>query len=594
MRVFENFSFSKFVLFQIFLIWVFLFFYNENNKKDHIRDDVLEYYSYLPAAFLCGDITLTQPVSADCKGRFWLVTTKDGKKLIKMTMGMALLYSPFFIVAHYIAPILHDSQDAYSATYQTLMAFSSIFYLMLGLYYLRKLMLNFYSDRISAAVIACLFFGTNLFCYSTCNGEFLMPHTYLFSLTCLVMYFTKKLHDEPSARGLFLLGFLVGLITLIRPTNGIIVLVPLLYGINDMIALKQRIFLSRAKIRKISIFTVAFLVPIIPQLIYWKATTGRFIFYSYLDNSFFFLHPHILEGLFGFRKGLFIYTPILFFAILAFLKFRKVTKGFFLPIVVILPIFTYVTLSWWCWWYGGSFGNRPFIDIYPLFALPFAGTLRYITTKNNFIKGSILVVFEFLIVLNLFQTWQYKRGILHYGAMTREAYFEILGNQNWPGNYLQLINEPDAGRVSKGLSEKMNLEDLHSLKLYIKSIDCKYLNCDSAKGLGIQANSFDKSTFSNPETELFLIKESGNVKQYSIKAFNGKYLKVYENGEIHANSDSLCRECVFRINILEKDGWISIRALNNKYLLIDKNDNVLKLGTEKFEEAAMFKVFTVW
>lgn len=41
--------------------------------------------------------------------------------------------------------------------------------------------------------------------------------------------------------------------------------------------------------------------------------------YTYGDVSFDFLHPQISNVVFSFRKGLFVYTPMLFFAMVAFI-----------------------------------------------------------------------------------------------------------------------------------------------------------------------------------------------------------------------------------------------------------------------------------
>ena len=53
----------------------------------------------------------------------------------------------------------------------------------------------------------------------------------------------------------------------------------------------------------------------VPQMIYWKEMTGRWLYFSYgSDERFFFGDPAIIKGLFSYRKGLFIYTPLLLFA----------------------------------------------------------------------------------------------------------------------------------------------------------------------------------------------------------------------------------------------------------------------------------------
>jgi hypothetical protein len=103
---------------------------------------------------------------------------------------------------------------------------------------------------------------------------------------------------------------------------------------------------------------------------YWKYITGELFFNSYVGEQFYFNNSHVLKGLFGFRKGWLIYTPIMLFSILGIYFLRNQLKHFFASISITLFIYIFVIFSWWCWWYGGSFGQRAMIDIYPLLAIP--------------------------------------------------------------------------------------------------------------------------------------------------------------------------------------------------------------------------------
>ena len=46
-------------------------------------------------------------------------------------------------------------------------------------------------------------------------------------------------------------------------------------------------------------------------MLYWKHIMGTFFFYSYDQEGFFFGNSHVLDGLLSYRKGWFIYTPIM-------------------------------------------------------------------------------------------------------------------------------------------------------------------------------------------------------------------------------------------------------------------------------------------
>ncbi len=44
----------------------------------------------------------------------------------------------------------------------------------------------------------------------------------------------------------------------------------------------------------------------------------------------------------------------------------------FVATVIFMPLNLYIISSYCIWWYGGSFGQRPFVESVPIFALGFA------------------------------------------------------------------------------------------------------------------------------------------------------------------------------------------------------------------------------
>jgi hypothetical protein len=157
---------------------------------------------------------------------------------------------------------------------------------------------------------------------------------------------------------------------------------------------------------------VAFVLPFLPQMAYWKHVSGYRFFNSYGEHfRFDFAHPHIREGLIGFSNGWLIYTPIMVFALSGIFMMRGKRRDFLLPIAVILPIYIYVIYSWWCYNYINGFGSRPMIDAYPLLAIPLSIFIEKVL-KNKFLTVFSLLIAVFLIGLNVFQTWQSSRRVI--------------------------------------------------------------------------------------------------------------------------------------------------------------------------------------
>lgn len=94
--------------------------------------DVISYYAYLPALFIEHDLTLSFVGDAHRtdvdRHRYWPETTPDGHRVIKTTMGVALMMSPFFGLAHVLAPYLEYQDDGFSRPYQFAIALAGFFW----------------------------------------------------------------------------------------------------------------------------------------------------------------------------------------------------------------------------------------------------------------------------------------------------------------------------------------------------------------------------------------------------------------------------------------------------------------------------------
>ena len=401
---------------------------NANNDKEKslvINNDVVSYYAYLPAFFIHNDIKLefteNSKVNYHAKCQFWPEKSPNGGKVIKTTMGMSIMYAPFFFAGHIYALNSNHKADGFSKPYEFFLTFSCLFYLIIGIFFLRKILLRNFSEWVTSITILCIVFGTHLYYYST--TELTMSHAYNFSLIAIFIYYSLKWHDKQSLKHVIILGLVGGLIILIRPVNLIIFIFPYLYQVKNIKELKQktRFFIAHWK----HLILIAFLVLLViaPQLIYWKYVTGNWFFNSYVGERFYFSKPHIMEFLFSYRKGWLLYTPIMIFAIIGVILSYKYHRNYFYGTLIFLLLNIYILSSWWCWWYGGSFGMRPMIDIYALLAIPFALFIKWVTQKQIFVKIISSWVILYFINLNLFQTAQKRYNVIHWDSMTKDAYW---------------------------------------------------------------------------------------------------------------------------------------------------------------------------
>lgn len=408
--------------------------------------DIISYYAYLPATFIYGDVGLrfTDDPGFVNDNKFWFHTTDEGKKLIITSMGLSFVYAPFFALAHLLAPVFGEPRSGFNSIYQFFLIFSALFYVGMGLIFLRKILRRYFDPPVVALTLLTVGLGTNLYYYSTYEAP--MAHSYNFALITVFLYLTILWHERITLARSILTGLFLGLVTLIRPTNILVVLIFILWNVASWNGLvrKSRTFLG--SIPHVLIMALAFLLVWTPQFLYWEHITGQFLFYSYGPHGdrFFFANPHLFEILFSYRKGWLFYTPLMLFALGGIDVLGKSVKGSTIPILTYILLMIFLQGSWWTWWFGGSYGSRVFIDTYGILALPLAAMIRLIVDyRHKWLKPVLAGVFVFLIFLQLFQTQQYVHAGLHYEGMTGKAYWNNFLRVRPHGEYWNLLSIPD-------------------------------------------------------------------------------------------------------------------------------------------------------
>jgi hypothetical protein len=448
-------SFSRIVIWFILAAVVLVnFSHHKWESGTVIEHDVKAYYSYLPAAFIYNDLTLKflddNPQIFD---EMWPVTLPNGNKMIVTSYGMSLLYSPFFLLAHSYSLLDNNFEaDGYSLPYSMALTFSAAFYLLLGLFFLRKLLKRYFKEWIVALVLLAVAAGTNLAYYATYEAA--MTHCYNFALITVFTWLVIKWYESPSRKKAIGVGALFGLIALVRPSNILVFFILLLWDVKTWNDFTARLWFYIKRFDFVLIMLLFFFLVWTPQFFYWKAITDHWIFYSYStkDASFFWGNPQIVDILFSYKKGWFVYTPIMFIAFLGIFLLRKRMKEAFWPILIFAILNIYVQSSWWSWWFGGAFGLRAFIDSYGIMAIPLAMVLDVASQKKflKYVAPSVLVV---LIWYNTFQLRQYTKGAIHFWWNNKEAYWENFLRLHPSSEYWDMVRVPDYYLARKGIYE---------------------------------------------------------------------------------------------------------------------------------------------
>jgi hypothetical protein len=388
---------------------------------------------YLPLAFKNHDITIQNLPAIEAilktyhgsESFYQAVKCDNGNWVMRYPIGLSILFSPFYFLADFITKFTNYPSDGFSRPYQLSILYGCLFYTLVGLYFVKKTLTHLFNDKTAALTLICIVLGTNYFFHVSMHGQGTMSHNLLFSLYAIIIYLTIIWHQSHQLKHIVLLGLFVGIAALCRPSEIICVLIPLCFGIINKQSFKEKIQLFITyKIQIILFVTVVICVGFI-QFGYWKHASGHFIINPYEKGNpgegLELFHPHILEVLFSFRKGWFIYTPLMLFTIMGFWHLYKNNKSLFIPVFIYFIINLYIVSSWSCWWYGACFGVRGLIPSYAALSIPL-GYFVYYAIKSN-LKYIYLIIITLCVALNLFQSWQLSAGIIDDSNMSRAYYF---------------------------------------------------------------------------------------------------------------------------------------------------------------------------
>jgi hypothetical protein len=410
---------------------ILLNFVNWGNKKgnDTLTWDAFGYYLYLPALFIYDDLKLENTAWIEGLNTEYEISSNlyqfagnhlQTGHILKYGSGTAVFLLPGFFIAHKLAPVFEFKQDGFSKPYQIAATFTYFFWMVLGVFVLHKILLNHFNESITAMALVVLCFSTNLYATAVIgpNGV----HCLLFGLNLLILQQSLKWVDKTSISHSILLGLLIGLGILVRPSNVIVTVVPAALFLLKSGTVKEMLLRLNQKKWLFLVTGLVILLVFSIQMIYWKYAGDSWFIYSYTEG-FDWLKPHLMPFLFSFKKGWLVYTPIMILAVIGFvLRFRK-DAYVFRTVFLFCVLSLYMYASWETWWYGGSFSQRPMAESLGYWAFGFAAFFSWLKEKKGVLLKYIIAIALLLVTgLNIFQSWQYSRNIIDPERMTKAYY----------------------------------------------------------------------------------------------------------------------------------------------------------------------------
>ena len=401
------------ILFSIFFIFLTMNRHSRAglfNYHSEIWADKAGYNVYLPALFIYNFNANSLPDSIEIKTGMGFNVDKFNNKIIsKYPYGVALLQSPFWLVAH----LIDTNKTGYTKIYHKAIDVAAVFYFMIGLFFLYQILKGKSNTNIVTLTLIISITATNLLYYAI--WETGMSHIYSFATMTIIIYLiSKQIFDYK----LVLFGLLY---FIIRPIN-VLFLIPIILLFNNNWDIKQRI-LSLLTKNNIVACVLLGVILIAPQLLYNNYAFGGYFNFYNGEKFDYLLNPKILEVLFAPNNGLFLYSPIIPFT-MTIGVLNKNTRKEFICLFLILIIYTYTYGAWWSYMLGCGFGHRGFIDILPVFIIYLFNVIN-----QNIDSKVILIILFLLCIYSLKLTFIFDGCF--YGAWDWDwsAFFKFFANK---------------------------------------------------------------------------------------------------------------------------------------------------------------------
>lgn len=413
------FNFKNLFLTSAILIVALVFFWRPNWT---IAGDGFGYYAYFRSVVFDHNLDFSNEYQAFDR-MFGSAAaeniTPTGRIGNYFAVGTSILAAPFLLLARLLDFSPHPDSfyglTGYSLIYQVAFFIAATFYFFIGLWFVYKILNKFFSE--AAAYFGALsILATPLVFYLVYEPS--MSHIFsFFAISGFIYFCLRNYNSSDFYRQGMTLGLWLGLATLVRWQNIILVILPLvLYFKNYYLApANKKSFLFW--------FLGIFITAVSPQLIVWKVLYGSFLAIPQGTGFFNILHPEIVATLFSAHHGLFYWQPWLFLALIGLLVFWQKERWLTVVLWIILIIQVYINASVTDWFAGRAFGARRLSDYFVIFAIGLASAFSTNAQKlGKIVFGCIIIT---AIIFNLWLMFLSARGVI---------------NLSGPLNYFKIFN----------------------------------------------------------------------------------------------------------------------------------------------------------
>ena len=380
-----------------------------------VGGDGIGYYAYLPSLLLDHDLDFANQYAALLPPGLHLHTARTPTGLLfnYWPIGPALLWLPFFLLAHGLALVLNAAGvsirlDGCGYWHQAFVIAGNIAYggaaLWLAFDVARRVARQA-SAMWAVVLVAC---AGNLTYYMTAEAS--LAHAAAAFVVSLFFAVWLRTRGRRGLAHAAMLGALAGLIAVVRTQDAVLVLVPLaaeLAGSFTAALRRGRAKAVATTCRDAATMAVAAVAVYWPQFLVsatlygtWWRPPQLYIGWTRLEPLAWW-SPHFWHVLFAAESGLFVWHPVFALALLGAVPLWRRDRTLAAALVIGVLAQTYVLGCWYDWAQGRAFGGRSFVSCLPLFAAGLAAlidAMRRALAARPRVRRALLAGTAFVLV----------------------------------------------------------------------------------------------------------------------------------------------------------------------------------------------------
>jgi len=386
-----------------------------------IRGDGVGYYAYARAPLISHNLDFTYDYQSANQGFREIRCDENGQPRPQyrtvtghldnhFTVGPAILWSPFLLVAHggvLVARALgaHVAADGYSAPYRLAMALSTCLYGFLGLLISYRLAKKYTGPLWAFLATLAVWGASSLPIYMYFNPAW--SHAHSAFICALFVWYWDATREQRRTVQWVILAIIVGLMLDVYYANVMLVSILVIEAVGRYAKLLRSSTRAAQPVRQLVqdhlLFGAVVLVVLIPTFASrWVVYGGPFKTGYIPIQDFLWNSPVFFSVLFSANHGLLSWTPLIAVAVLGLVLFALRVPKVGGPLLVGTVAF-YLFLSTYPDWAGiSSYGNRFFISLTVTFILGLGFSLERIASW--FPRPAIAIAAE-SVLLACFVLW---------------------------------------------------------------------------------------------------------------------------------------------------------------------------------------------